>query len=270
MGWIFSLALGESLSLSANGSDPLPTAKLTNTRKVCCSQEWQTVAFLLLQSGTTLKHSEGQCFPTLTSFTEGSPARTSVLQGMEKAWKESAADYSSRSSDSLARFDRDLSSWKTCQQSLLEDSEQYSGKWPRYGMTVDGVFYPLTTWARRTDEKDGGCWPTPTVQDSDHADALSGGVCGKQGEKMSNPKLAEMAQKSGNLWQTQAQAYKFLEDAYQLGVTDGLKEGLSCPGKEIEEAYERGRRDENEECAKLSNTTIRGREKLRSRMKEKK
>ena len=58
---------------------------------------------------------------------------------------------------------------------------------------------------------------------------------------MSNPKLAEMAQKSGNLWQTQAQAYKFLEDAYQLGVTDGLKEGLSCPGKEIEEAYKRGR-----------------------------
>lgn len=40
---------------------------------------------------------------------------------------------------------------------------------------------------------------------------------------------------------------KHLEEAHAAG----LKEGLSCPGKEIEEAYKRGVADENAACAKI-------------------
>jgi hypothetical protein len=58
-------------------------------------------------------------------------------------------------------YDPPSSSWRTSQQLLFEDQNELLANFAAYGMTVDGVFYPLQMWARITDESDGGSWPTP-------------------------------------------------------------------------------------------------------------
>ena len=78
---------------------------------------------------------------------------------------------------SLAKFDRDSSSWKTVQLSLLGDSEPFSETWPRWGLMRDGVCWeqmkpPSRLIAERsrsaTRGTESGSWvaeraPTPTV-----------------------------------------------------------------------------------------------------------
>jgi len=100
-----------------------------------------------------------------TSFTEDSPAKTSALLELEKAWKEAEAAYSSRSCDSLMYYDHNSSSWKMCQQSLLEDLLPLPKKLPKEAMIRDGVLYPLVKLAHPIKEKDGGYLPTPTARD---------------------------------------------------------------------------------------------------------
>ena len=55
------------------------------------------------------------------------------------------------------------------QRSLLTDWALFSGKWPRSGMTVNGVAYALQMWAPATCVTDGGVLqrllPTPTTRD---------------------------------------------------------------------------------------------------------
>jgi hypothetical protein len=66
----------------------------------------------------------------------------------------------------LARFDPASSSWKTAQQSLLEDSELCSVTWPRSGMTAGGQCYPLPMLGRRMKGSDFGFWQTPVADDA--------------------------------------------------------------------------------------------------------
>ena len=83
--------------------------------------------------------------------------------------KAPAAGCSSKWLESFAWYDRDSSSWKTFQRSLLTDWASFSGKWPRSGMTVNGVAYALQMWAPATCVTDGGVLqrllPTPTTRD---------------------------------------------------------------------------------------------------------
>lgn len=70
-------------------------------------------------------------------------------------------------SESLASFDLNSSTWKTSQQSLLMDSEQFLGTWPRSGMLVNGRVYELPTVAPHMRETGGGdFFPTPTSHDA--------------------------------------------------------------------------------------------------------
>jgi hypothetical protein len=102
----------------------------------------------------------------LISYTEDFPAKTSALLELEKAWKEAEAAYSSRSCDSLMYYDHNSSSWKMCQQSLLEDLLPLPKKLPKEAMIRDGVLYPLVKLAHPIKEKDGGYLATPTASDS--------------------------------------------------------------------------------------------------------
>lgn len=73
---------------------------------------------------------------------------------------------------SFARFDRDSSSWKTPQCSLLEGLDKYLETWPRWGTMRSGV-----CWERLTPEHltsvtesgslpgDGRLWMTPKASD---------------------------------------------------------------------------------------------------------
>ena len=80
--------------------------------------------------------------------------------------KELEAVSTGKSCGLLASFDPDTCSWKTCQQSLVTDSEPYSQTWPRWGMTHGGFAYAHPMSERRITGIGGGYWPTPTVADT--------------------------------------------------------------------------------------------------------
>lgn len=101
-----------------------------------------------------------------TASMQDSLARIFQSPVLAQALAESEAAYGPKSSGSLAHYDRENCSWKTAQQSLLWDLTEYSETWPTWGMTQDGVFYPLPPLAPRTYALDGGALrdvPTVTV-----------------------------------------------------------------------------------------------------------
>lgn len=168
MAWISLAASAEYLWHSDHGSEPSPTVRSIDTAKVYCCPACSVVTLIGRPYGTTYAHWPHQCCLEnyLTSSPEDSLARTSAVQAMEQAWKDSALGFSLRLLASLAIFDRPSSSWKMCQPSLFEGSIASPPRWPRSGMTVGGTAYELTMWERRTSENAGGFIPTATAQDS--------------------------------------------------------------------------------------------------------
>lgn len=84
------------------------------------------------------------------------------------------------SGESFARYDRDTSSWRTCQVSCVEELNTFCGRWPKAGTLRNGVVSVRKKSDSPTKEK--GClslgnWRTPSASDSD------GGV-----KDLSNPK----------------------------------------------------------------------------------
>ena len=55
-------------------------------------------------------------------------------------------DYGRSLPASFAYFNRDSSSWKTCQQSLFADSEPSLVIWPRWGLMLNGAAYRQPQW----------------------------------------------------------------------------------------------------------------------------
>jgi hypothetical protein len=98
-----------------------------------------------------------------------SPARTFQAQEPRPVSTAREAAYGANTFESLARFDRDSSSWRTSQLCLGEGSTEFSGTWPRSGMTRSGIAYRLPTLAPRLTERGGiacGLWPTPVAGDA--------------------------------------------------------------------------------------------------------
>jgi hypothetical protein len=161
MGWIYLAASAESQKPWTATSGLSPTVKSTDTLRVSSYLEWQRETSLSLLSGTTFRHYADPTYPDHpTSSTAVFPVRTLALPVGEKAWEESEAVYFSRSLGSLAKYDPASSSWKTYLISEPTGPTLCSKKWPAYGMTVDGVCYPLRMWERTTREKGGGYWRT--------------------------------------------------------------------------------------------------------------
>lgn len=89
------------------------------------------------------------------------------LQGSEKV-KQTTGTNGRIPSGSFARYDRNTSSWKTYQPSLLTNTlEPYSDSWPKAGMIVDGIGYELQTLVRRIKGKGSGSWRTPASSDGE-------------------------------------------------------------------------------------------------------
>jgi hypothetical protein len=100
---------------------------------------------------------------SLISFTEDSHAKISLLQDFKKAWKESEAVFFSKYSESWMRSKLPSYSLKTCQTLGLKEQNEFAKNYPKEGMIVDGVIYPLQMWERDIKEKDGSYWAAPTV-----------------------------------------------------------------------------------------------------------
>ena len=104
----------------------------------------------------------------LTLFAEDFPARTSPTQASRQGWRENAAASGRKSPVWLANYDRASSSWRTSQLSLLEDSGEFSGTWPRSGTMRNGTAYQLPPLVPLTYGTGFGSSPThsiPTAQD---------------------------------------------------------------------------------------------------------
>ena len=140
-------------STEACCSDTLPYAlwrSLTTTAACFCSAN-ATESSPGFPCGTTCAHSTaGNGEDLSTSCQADFHVKTSAPQ--EKAPESTASnpDFGERWSASFARFDPATSSWRTVQCSLLGDSEECSVIWPRSGMTVGGLAYPLPTVGLRT------------------------------------------------------------------------------------------------------------------------
>ena len=90
----------------------------------------------------------------------------------EPDWKTRARAYGVRCGESLAKWDRDTSSWRTPQCLLFEDSTECLETLPNWGSLADGELSELTIQERHTEESASGSGertrhiPTPTVMDA--------------------------------------------------------------------------------------------------------
>ena len=98
MAWICLVESEECLSHCNPGSNQLPIAKSTPIVKECSCKNTPMGVLEKLRSGMIYAPSMQQMSDAeLILFMEVSPARTSLLLELEKAWQESEADYFSRS-----------------------------------------------------------------------------------------------------------------------------------------------------------------------------
>ena len=67
------------------------------------------------------------------------------------------------SSNLLAFYDRQSSSWRTCQMSLIWGSPKYAERWPKSGMICNGELFRLHQWELPICGGDGSLLPTPVT-----------------------------------------------------------------------------------------------------------
>jgi len=135
-----------------------------NTHVKSCSSDNEKESCHGSQSGTmfapsTGSHGEGESM----SCVGDSRVRTSAPQAQGKASQGNALASGKRWPASLAKWDRDTSSWKIPQPLLVGDSEQFSGTWPKWGSMRNGECSGRTTPRLPTSERGSGFWPTLTA-----------------------------------------------------------------------------------------------------------
>ena len=170
MSWLFSRALeAEFLAATCSAGEPSSPSSVMPTQHPFWWRD-KTTDF-------SRRSPFGQTLPVLTAdrgealltwFREASRARTSALPAKEPELMARALDSGATWRASLARFDRESSSWRTAQRSFFGESGESSVTWPRSGMTADGQCWELPMSGRRIRETDSGLWvPTPIRNDAE-------------------------------------------------------------------------------------------------------
>lgn len=151
MSYIFSRALVEAyLEASCSDSAPFALSNLNPIPQAYCSLGRMTAYSRLSRFGMTcapLTDDRGAAL--LTWYLEASRARTFPQQ--EKAPALTAPDPASggKCTGLLAKYDRNMSLWRTPQCSLLAGLDVFLGTWPRSGMMRNGWCWERTTWVPR-------------------------------------------------------------------------------------------------------------------------
>lgn len=161
MAWIYFQESEGSRSLCQDSLEQLPIVSVTDTHKAFYCHECDQVSLTVRQSGTMCVPCEETCYPQSTSSPEDFHAKTSALLDVERAWMESGQACSLKYAVSLASADLDSFSWKTCQQSLFEDSTEFVWNCMRSGMIVDGQLSQPEVLEHHTEESGGFYLPTP-------------------------------------------------------------------------------------------------------------
>ena len=163
MSWHFSQALVEAYS-EANSSGGLPSAPLSgsHTHALYCAPDRMKAFSRLSRFGMTCEPLTDDLGATvLTWCLAASPAKTSAQPEKAPESTESGAECGRTWRESFARWDRDSSSWRTPQCSLLEGLDVFSETWPQWGMMRGGGCSVQTMPVLRTSGTESGLWPTP-------------------------------------------------------------------------------------------------------------
>ena len=167
MSWLFSQALVEEY-LGENSLDGEQSAPLngSHTQQAYCAPVKMTDFSRLSRFGMTYKPlTESRGEELLTLYLAGFHAKTSAQQEKAQELTESEAGCGEKWHASFAKYDPDLSLWKTPQCSLLGDSEEFLETWPQWGLMRDGECWEQMQLGLVTIEKEFGYWPTPTATD---------------------------------------------------------------------------------------------------------
>ena len=111
----------------------------------------------------THTHTHTHTISALTSSRVVSRAKISALPEKAQASPAVGLVFGTILQESFAQFSRDGWSSKTCQLSLLEDSEPFLETWPKSGSIVNGIAYQLVPLVRRIVAKECGSWATPVA-----------------------------------------------------------------------------------------------------------
>ena len=178
MSYIFLQEQGEESSAGCfSDIERFVRLRLNLTAEKSSCSDSETASCLGSRSGTMCEPSTGSRGEALqTLCAEGSPARTLVLPEMERESQGNGLDFGLKWPESLTKFDRLTSSWKTAQCSLFGGLSEFLGTWPRWGMMQNGECWGLETSEATTDEEEYGFWPTPTKSWSDGREGGSGAL----------------------------------------------------------------------------------------------
>lgn len=159
-------------AISWDGERFAPSNGLTTLGRYCLPDS-ETEFSPDSRSGMTCRHSTGVPGEgELMSSQAGSLAKTSPQPGREPESMDPAPGCGSTWQGSFARFDRDSSSWRTPQCSLLEGLDVYSGTWPRWGMMRRGECWEREILVHGISEIAYGSLPTPLACDGTTAGGL--------------------------------------------------------------------------------------------------
>jgi hypothetical protein len=167
MSWLFSQALvAEYSEASSSGGTPSAPLNTTPTPQAFLWRDKTTDAWNRFPSGLTcepLTDDRGEGL--LKSFLAGFLVQTSALPGKARASKAKKAASGLKWPESLAKWDRDTSSWKTAQRLLFADSVECLETFPRWGLMRAGELLAQTPVDFNITEPDSGWLPTPTATD---------------------------------------------------------------------------------------------------------
>jgi len=179
MSWLYSRVLVEEY-LEANSLDGEQFAPLSGNPipQAYCALDKMTDFSRLSRFG--------MMFKPLTDILGGALSMSSVvdfhvktLAQQEKAQElmESVQECGEKWRASFAKYDPDMSLWRTHQCSLLGDLEPFLETWPQWGLMRDGECWEQLTLERTIRGTESGLseskWPTPTANNSKETNAPS-------------------------------------------------------------------------------------------------
>jgi hypothetical protein len=188
MSWLYSRALVEEYleDICSDGEQSAPLSG-NPTQLAYLPPDRMTAFFRLSRFGMTFKPlTADRGEELLTLFLEDFPAKTSQQQDEAQESTESDPGCGSTWRESLAKYDQDTSTWKIPQCSLLEDSTEFLGTWPRWGSMHDGVSYRQQTLVRHIKGTGYGLWATPAASDGQRGGTITDKMTGQSLTQMVN------------------------------------------------------------------------------------
>ena len=175
MSWLFSQALVEEyLGESCLDGEPSVQSNGNHTQQAYCSPDKMTEYSRLSRFGMMFKPlTETLGVELLMLYRAAFHAKTSLPQEKEQALTESEVECGKKWQGSFAKYDPNLSLWKTAQCSLIEDLTEFLQTWPTWGSMRNGECWERQTLGLNTIEKEYGLLPdnerffhTPTTGSS--------------------------------------------------------------------------------------------------------